>query len=192
MISGNLRLLCSIMGGQARAVWEDVTGSTPLTTIGDCASFTTTVSARFWLMNCQNVSEATKLATDLYREMLLVPFEVRLVVLGKRLDALEGRLLVLHITDRYAYETLLQQEHYTEVAHSTAVRLLDGKDVHLEFSGNLLPVTKCGTQPTFKFEVHLSNSQLQVLHSSCTSQEHSTEVAHSTAVQLLDGKAILH
>ncbi|CAG9109210.1 unnamed protein product [Plutella xylostella] len=45
-VSGNLRLLCSIMGGQARAVWEDVTGSTPLTIIGDCASFTTTVSAR--------------------------------------------------------------------------------------------------------------------------------------------------
>lgn len=41
--------------------------------------------------------------------MLLVPFEVRIVVLGKRLDALEGRLLVLYITDRYAYETLLQQ-----------------------------------------------------------------------------------
>lgn len=44
-----------------------------------------------------------------YREMLLVPFEVRIVVLGKRLDALEGRLLVMYITDRYAYETLLQQ-----------------------------------------------------------------------------------
>lgn len=43
------------------------------------------------------------------REMLLVPFEVRIVVLGKRLDALEGRLLVLYITDRYAYDTLLKQ-----------------------------------------------------------------------------------
>lgn len=43
------------------------------------------------------------------REMLLVPFEVRIVVLGKRLDALEGRLLVLYITDRYAYDTLLHQ-----------------------------------------------------------------------------------
>lgn len=39
----------------------------------------------------------------------MVPFEVRIVVLGKRLDALEGRLLVLYITDRYNYETLLHQ-----------------------------------------------------------------------------------
>ncbi|XP_047540864.1 ankyrin-3-like isoform X4 [Vanessa atalanta] len=155
--TANLRLLCSIMGGQARAVWEDVTGSTPLTITDDCASFTTTVSARFWLMNCQNVSDATKLATELYREMLLVPFEVRIVVLGKRLDALEGRLLVLYITDRYAYDTLLHQEHYTEVAHSTAVRFLDGKPIYLEFSGNLVPVTKSGTQPTFTFEAFKDN-----------------------------------
>lgn len=155
--TSNLRLLCSIMGGQARAVWEDVTGSTPLTITDDCASFTTTVSARFWLMNCQNVNDATKLATDLYREMLLVPFDVRIVVLGKRLDPLEGRLLVMTITDRYAYETLLQQEHYTEVAHSTSVRLLDGKEVYLEFSGNLVPVTKSGTQPMLTFEAFKDN-----------------------------------
>ncbi|CAK1546676.1 unnamed protein product [Leptosia nina] len=155
--TANLRLLCSIMGGQARAVWEDVTGSTPLTITDDCASFTTTVSARFWLMNCQNVSDATKLATELYRQMLVVPFEVRIVVLGKRLDALEGRLLVLYITDRYAYETLLQQEHYTEIAHSTSVRFLDGKEVFLEFSGNLVPVTKSGSQPLFTFEAFKDN-----------------------------------
>ncbi|CAG4962422.1 unnamed protein product [Colias eurytheme] len=155
--TSNLRLLCSIMGGQARAVWEDVTGSTPLTITDDCASFTTTVSARFWLMNCQNVSDATKLATELYRQMLVVPFEVRIVVLGKRLDALEGRLLVLYITDRYAYETLLQQEHYTEIAHSTSVRFLDGKEVFLEFSGNLVPVTKSGSQPLFTFEAFKDN-----------------------------------
>ncbi|KAG6445462.1 hypothetical protein O3G_MSEX003902 [Manduca sexta] len=155
--TSNLRLLCSIMGGQARAVWEDVTGSTPLTITDDCASFTTTVSARFWLMNCQNVSDATKLATELYREMLLVPFEVRIVVLGKRLDALEGRLLVMTITDRYAYDTLLQQEHYTEVAHSTSVKFLDGKDVYLEFSGNLVPVTKSGSQPMLTFEAFKDN-----------------------------------
>ncbi|XP_050685077.1 uncharacterized protein LOC126979682 isoform X4 [Leptidea sinapis] len=155
--TSSLRLLCSIMGGQARAVWEDVTGSTPLTITSDCASFTTTVSARFWLMNYQNVSDATKLATELYREMLIVPFDVRIVVLGKRLDALEGRLLVMYITDRYAYDTLLRQEHYTEVAHSTAVRFLDGKEIHLEFSGNLVPVTKSGSQPAFKFEAFKDN-----------------------------------
>lgn len=56
-----------ILGGPSRAQWEDVTGSTPLTFVNDCVSFTTTVSARFWLMDCRNIADATKMATDLYR-----------------------------------------------------------------------------------------------------------------------------
>lgn len=68
----SLRLLCSIMGGQASAVWEDVTGSTPLTHTGDCVSFTTTVSARFWLMDCRNISDSTKLATELYKLVTVI------------------------------------------------------------------------------------------------------------------------
>lgn len=62
------------VGGTTRAQWEDVTGSTPLTFVNDCVSFTTTVSARFWLMDCRNISEATKMATELYREAIHVPF----------------------------------------------------------------------------------------------------------------------
>lgn len=54
-------------GGTTRAQWEDVTGSTPLTFVNDCVSFTTTVSARFWLMDCRNIGDATKMATELYR-----------------------------------------------------------------------------------------------------------------------------
>jgi len=65
-----LRLLCSITGGVMPAQWEDITGTTQLTFSGDEViilffvargiylkylqiSFTTTVSARFWLMDCQ-------------------------------------------------------------------------------------------------------------------------------------------
>ncbi|XP_069700581.1 ankyrin-3-like [Periplaneta americana] len=61
-------------GGTTRAQWEDVTGSTPLTFVNDCVSFTTTVSARFWLMDCRNIGEATKMATELYKEAIHVPF----------------------------------------------------------------------------------------------------------------------
>ena len=61
-------------GGTTRAQWEDVTGSTPLTFVNDCVNFTTTVSARFWLMDCRNVGEATKMATSLYKEAIYVPF----------------------------------------------------------------------------------------------------------------------
>ena len=57
-----------------KAQWEDVTGSTPLTFVNDCVSFTTTVSARFWLMDCRNVNEIANMATALYREAMIVPF----------------------------------------------------------------------------------------------------------------------
>lgn len=63
-----------ITGGTTRAQWEDVTGSTPFTFVNDCVSFTTTVSARFWLMDCRNIADATKMATELYREAIHVPF----------------------------------------------------------------------------------------------------------------------
>lgn len=57
--------ICS--GGTNRAHWEDVTENTPLTFVNDCVSFTTTVSARYWLIDCRHVEDATKMATELYR-----------------------------------------------------------------------------------------------------------------------------
>lgn len=44
--SQSLRLLCSITGGTHAAQFDDITGHTPLTFSNDCATFTTTVSAR--------------------------------------------------------------------------------------------------------------------------------------------------
>ncbi len=35
-----------------------------------CSSY----NSRFWLMDCRNISEATKYATELYREAIHVPF----------------------------------------------------------------------------------------------------------------------
>lgn len=54
-------------GGTNRAHWEDVTENTPLTFVNDCVSFTTTVSARYWLIDCRHIEDATKMATELYR-----------------------------------------------------------------------------------------------------------------------------
>ena len=45
--SRTLRLLCSITGGTHIAQFDDITGHTPLTFSNDCATFTTTVSARY-------------------------------------------------------------------------------------------------------------------------------------------------
>ncbi|KAF0290652.1 Ankyrin-3 [Amphibalanus amphitrite] len=146
-----LRLLCSITGGTTRAQWEDVTGSTPLTFVNDCVSFTTTVSARFWLMDCRNVTEATAMATELYKEAIHVPFMAKFVVFAKRHDPLEGRVRVFCMTDDKEEKTLEQQEHFVEVAKSRDVEVLEGKPLYLEFAGNLLPVTKSGDQLNFNF-----------------------------------------
>lgn len=78
----NIALTLSLCfeGGTSRAQWEDVTGSTPLTFVNDCVSFTTTVSARFWLMDCRNISDATKMATELYRFALaLLTIKARVI-----------------------------------------------------------------------------------------------------------------
>ncbi|XP_076752691.1 uncharacterized protein LOC143424501 isoform X1 [Xylocopa sonorina] len=152
-----LRLLCSITGGQCRAVWEDVTGSTPLTFVKDCVSFTTTVSARFWLMDCRNISEATKMATELYTHATHVPFMAKFVVFAKRVDPLEARLRVFCMTDDKEDKTLENQEHFTEVAKSRDVEVLEGKTQYMEFSGNLVPVLKSGEQLQLPFRAFKEN-----------------------------------
>ena len=62
------------LGGTSEAQWEDVTGSTPLNLMNDRISFTTTVSARFLFIDCRNIQEVSKMATQLYKESLFVPF----------------------------------------------------------------------------------------------------------------------
>ncbi|KAK8776015.1 hypothetical protein V5799_030638 [Amblyomma americanum] len=152
-----LRLLCSITGGTNKAQWEDVTGSTPLTFVNDCVSFTTTVSARFWLMDCRQVSEATKFATELYAEAMHVPFMAKFVVFAKRQDPMEAQLRVFCMTDDKEDKTLESQEHFTEVAKSRDVEVLEKKSQYLEFGGNLVPVTKSGEQLQLQFQAFREN-----------------------------------
>ncbi|KAK0094455.1 hypothetical protein PV326_010824, partial [Microctonus aethiopoides] len=143
--------------GQSRAVWEDVTGSTPLTFVKDCVSFTTTVSARFWLMDCRNISEATRMATELYTHATHVPFMAKFVVFAKRVDPLEARLRVFCMTDDKEDKTLEHQEHFTEVAKSRDVEVLEGKTQYMEFAGNLVPVMKSGEQLQLPFRAFKEN-----------------------------------
>ncbi|XP_044593041.1 ankyrin-2-like isoform X2 [Cotesia glomerata] len=153
-----LRLLCSIAGGTSEAQWEDVTGSTPLTFLNNRVSFTTTVSARFWLMDCRNISEVPKMATDLYKESLFVPFITNFVIYSKRFDVVEATLRILCMTDgKDGLHTLEKQEEFLEIVKSRDVEALDGKDLYLEFSGNLVPVTKSGQQLKFTFKAFRQN-----------------------------------
>ncbi|XP_029397984.1 ankyrin-3 isoform X13 [Mus pahari] len=147
----NLRLLCSITGGTSPAQWEDITGTTPLTFIKDCVSFTTNVSARFWLADCHQVLETVGLASQLYRELICVPYMAKFVVFAKTNDPVESSLRCFCMTDDRVDKTLEQQENFEEVARSKDIEVLEGKPIYVDCYGNLAPLTKGGQQLVFNF-----------------------------------------
>ncbi|KAK6323083.1 hypothetical protein J4Q44_G00054220 [Coregonus suidteri] len=146
-----LRLLCSITGGTTPAQWEDITGTTPLTFINDCVSFTTNVSARFWLIDCRQVQESVNFSTSVYREIICVPYMAKFVIFAKTHDPIEARLRCFCITDDKMDKTLEQQENFTEVARSRDVEVLEGKPIYADCFGNLVPLTKSGQHHLFSF-----------------------------------------
>ncbi|XP_025412129.1 ankyrin-3-like isoform X5 [Sipha flava] len=152
-----LRLLCSMSGGQSKAQWDDVTGGTPLTFVKDCVTFTTTLSARFWLIDCRNVSQVKNIATQLFIEANYVPFMAKFVVFAKRTDIMEARLRVFCMTDDKEEKTLENQEHFIEVAKSRDVEVLQNKNIYVEFAGNLLPIFKSGEQLELNFTAFREN-----------------------------------
>ncbi|XP_044895953.1 ankyrin-3 isoform X23 [Felis catus] len=153
----NLRLLCSITGGTSPAQWEDITGTTPLTFIKDCVSFTTNVSARFWLADCHQVLETVGLASQLYRELICVPYMAKFVVFAKMNDPVESSLRCFCMTDDKVDKTLEQQENFEEVARSKDIEVLEGKPIYVDCYGNLAPLTKGGQQLVFNFYAFKEN-----------------------------------
>uniref|UniRef100_H2TZW0 Ankyrin 1 n=1 Tax=Takifugu rubripes TaxID=31033 RepID=H2TZW0_TAKRU len=154
----SLRLLCSVIGGTAPAQWEDITGTTKLLYAKDCASFTTNVSARFWLADCPRTAEAVTFANLLYRELSAVPYMAKFVVFAKMNETREGRLRCYCMTDDKMDKTLEQHENFTEVARSRDIEVMEGMPLHLECSGNLMPVRKATQQPRcFSFQAFRDN-----------------------------------
>ncbi|XP_051557909.1 ankyrin-2-like isoform X2 [Myxocyprinus asiaticus] len=152
-----LRLLCSITGGTTPAQWEDITGSTPLTFINHCVSFTTNVSARFWLIDCRQIQESVNYSTQLYREIICVPYMAKFVIFAKTFDPIEARLRCFCMTDDKMDKTLEQQENFTEVARSRDVEVLEGKPIFADCFGNLVPLTKSGQHHVFSFYAFKEN-----------------------------------
>ncbi|XP_050971026.1 ankyrin-2b isoform X27 [Labeo rohita] len=152
-----LRLLCSITGGTTPAQWEDITGTTPLTFTNDCVSFTTNVSARFWLIDCRQVQESVNFATQVYREIICVPYMAKFVIFAKTHDPIEARLRCFCMTDDKMDKTLEQQENFTEVARSRDVEVLEGKPIYVDCFGNLVPLTKSGQHHVFSFYAFKEN-----------------------------------
>uniref|UniRef100_A0A672U052 Ankyrin 1 n=1 Tax=Strigops habroptila TaxID=2489341 RepID=A0A672U052_STRHB len=153
----SLRLLCSVIGGTAQAQWEDITGTTKLIYENECANFTTNVSARFWLADCPRTAEAVHFATMLYKELTAVPYMAKFVVFAKMNDAREGRLRCYCMTDDKVDKTLEQHENFTEVARSRDIEVVEGMPLHVELSGNLVPVKKATQPRTLLFQSFREN-----------------------------------
>ncbi|TNM85593.1 hypothetical protein fugu_007864, partial [Takifugu bimaculatus] len=166
-----LRLLCSITGGTTPAQWEDITGSTPLTFVNQCVSFTTNVSARFWLIDCRQVQESVSFASQLYREVICVPYMAKFVIFAKTLDPIEARLRCFCMTDDKMDKTLEQQENFTEVARSRDVEVLEGKPIFVDCFGNLVPLTKSGQHHVFSFFAFKENRLALFIKIRDTTQE---------------------
>eukprot|EP00079_Xenopus_tropicalis_P037920 XP_017951691.1 PREDICTED: ankyrin-2 isoform X3 [Xenopus tropicalis] len=152
-----LRLLCSITGGTTPAQWEDITGTTPLTFVNECVSFTTNVSARFWLIDCRQIQESVTFAGQVYREIICVPYMAKFVVFAKSQDPIEARLRCFCMTDDKVDKTLEQQENFAEVARSRDVEVLEGKPIYVDCFGNLVPLTKSGQHHIFSFYAFKEN-----------------------------------
>ncbi|XP_067344779.1 ankyrin-3-like isoform X27 [Channa argus] len=152
-----LRLLCSITGGTSPAQWEDITGTTPLTFVNDCVSFTTNVSARFWLADCHQIPDTVGLATQLYRELICVPYMAKFVVFAKMNDPVESSLRCFCMTDDKVDKTLEQQENFEEVARSKDIEVLEGRPIYVDCYGNLAPLTKAGQQLVLNFYAFKEN-----------------------------------
>uniref|UniRef100_A0A3Q2WGP3 Ankyrin 1 n=1 Tax=Haplochromis burtoni TaxID=8153 RepID=A0A3Q2WGP3_HAPBU len=162
----SLRLLCSVIGGTAPAQWEDITGTTKLIYASECASFTTNVSARLAVIikrqrtdaYCPRTAEAVSFANLLYRELSAVPYMAKFVVFAKMNELREGRLRCYCMTDDKMDKTLEQHENFTEVARSRDIEVMEGMPLHLECSGNLVPVRKATQQPRcFSFQAFRDN-----------------------------------
>ncbi|XP_052557819.1 ankyrin-1 isoform X9 [Tympanuchus pallidicinctus] len=153
----SLRLLCSVIGGTAQAQWEDITGTTKLVYEKECANFTTNVSARFWLADCPRTAEAVHFATMLYKELTAVPYMAKFVVFAKMNDGREGRLRCYCMTDDKVDKTLEQHENFTEVARSRDIEVVEGMPLHVELSGNLVPIKKATQSRTFLFQSFREN-----------------------------------
>lgn len=115
------------------------------------------MSARFWLIDCREIGNATKFAGELYQEAIHVPFMAKFVVFGKHSEQNEAQLRVFCMTDDKEEKTLENQMHYSEIAKSRDVEVLEKKAQFIEFAGNITPVTKSGEQLYLIFNAFREN-----------------------------------
>ncbi|TKS85770.1 Ankyrin-3 [Collichthys lucidus] len=116
-----------------------------------CLRLLCSITGKFWLADCHQIPETVSLASQLYRELICVPYLAKFVVFAKMNDAIEARLRCFCMTDDKVDKTLEQQENFEEVARSKDIEVLENKPIHVDCYGNLSPLTKSGQQLVFNF-----------------------------------------
>ena len=79
--------------------------------------------SRFWLIDCRQTQESVAFASQVYREIICVPYMAKFVVFAKSHDPIEARLRCFCMTDDKVDKTLEQQENFAEVARSRDVEV---------------------------------------------------------------------
>uniref|UniRef100_A0A5K3F636 ANK_REP_REGION domain-containing protein n=1 Tax=Mesocestoides corti TaxID=53468 RepID=A0A5K3F636_MESCO len=125
----SLHLLCSITAGCTPATWEDITGSTAMTRHKDCISFTTTVSARLWLVDAPGVDDVAELASRVYRESIIPPYVGRFAVYARlpedrqAMEANEAAAAATATTDASTSGTAVSSRFRRKVFHPADAEL---------------------------------------------------------------------
>ena len=82
----------------------------------------------------------------------------RFIVFAKRHDLNEALVRIFCITDDKENKTLEMQEHFTEIAKSKEIEVINGNSIYLELqSDNLQPIVKTNEQLTFTFRAFREN-----------------------------------
>ncbi|TRY58153.1 hypothetical protein DNTS_014192 [Danionella cerebrum] len=115
------------------------------------------INSRLTLGLADLIPETVPLATQLYRELICVPYMAKFVVFAKMNDPVESNLRCFCMTDDKVDKTLEQQENFEEVARSKDIEVLEGKPIYVDCYGNLNPLIKSGQQLVFNFYAFKEN-----------------------------------
>jgi len=140
----HMLLACSMSGAGARAVWEDVTLSTPLTYIHSCVQFTTVVSAQFWLLHLPLVRPQDRLhvTENFYRAVTRVPYMARVWLYWRQHDSQEEgeaevRVVVSTEGERVVESPLEEREGFLLLSRSPEVAVGEKVELEVTLQGNL-------------------------------------------------------
>eukprot|EP00092_Neocalanus_flemingeri_P032913 GFUD01035795.1.p1 GENE.GFUD01035795.1~~GFUD01035795.1.p1 ORF type:complete len:2735 (+),score=766.32 GFUD01035795.1:100-8304(+) len=142
--STSIRLLCSVTGATDKAVWADLTGTTPLELCKDVVHFSTKVSAIFWLVvihdKQRDPESALTLASRLYEESILIPYLARFSIFYRENfpRAWVNTIRVYCMTDDKAEKVIKSLQGFRPLAISGDVEVSHTSSIAVRLSGNVI------------------------------------------------------